>query len=139
MHWMLLPFRRYADFSDRSRPMEFWLFGLFVFVAMIVLSFVDATVGLGTSTHYVDRSPFGVSMGVYNQSGLLTLIFWLASLIPGLAVAVRRLHDSDKSGWWLLIGFVPLIGAIVLFIFMVMGGTHGPNRFGSDPMNEVRR
>lgn len=134
MSWMLLPFRRYADFFGRSRPMEFWLFCLFVFVAMIVLSFVDAMVGLGTSTQYIDRSPFGVTMGVYNRSGLLTLIFWVACLIPGLAVAVRRLHDSDKSGWWLLIGFVPLVGQIVLFIFMVMGGTHGPNRFGPDPM-----
>lgn len=139
MYWMLLPFRRYAAFSGRSRPMEYWMFVLAVFLGLILFSFIDATVGLGTSTRYIDRSPFGVTLGIYNQSGLLTILFWLASVIPGLAVSVRRLHDSDKSGWWLLIGFIPLIGTIVLFVFMVMGGTHGPNRFGADPVHAARR
>jgi uncharacterized membrane protein YhaH (DUF805 family) len=139
MYWMLLPFRRFAEFSGRSRPKEYWMFVLFVFLAMIVLSFVDAMVGLGTSTRYVDRTPFGVTMGVYNNAGLLTALFWLAALIPGLAVTVRRLHDSGKSGWWLLFGFVPVIGTITLFIFMIVGGSHGPNRFGPDPVHAVRR
>jgi uncharacterized membrane protein YhaH (DUF805 family) len=134
MFWMLLPFRRYAQFAGRSRPIEYWMFVLFVFLAMIALSFVDAALGLGASTRYFDYTPYGVTMGVYNQSGILTALFWLVALIPGLAVTVRRLHDSDKSGWWLLIGFLPLIGTAILAIFMVIGGTHGPNRFGPDPI-----
>jgi len=58
----------------------------------------------------------------------------LAMLVPWLAVTVRRLHDTDRSGWWLLILFVPLIGQIILFVFLVTGGTRGPNRFGPDPV-----
>ncbi|MDG4768408.1 DUF805 domain-containing protein [Solwaraspora sp. WMMD406] len=59
--------------------------------------------------------------------------FSLALLLPSLAVGVRRLHDTDRSGWWLLIALIPIVGAIVLLVFFVLDGTHGPNRFGPDP------
>jgi len=137
MYWMTLPLRRYADFSGRSRPKEYWMFVLFLFLGIIAMSFADALLGFGASTHYLDRSPFGVTMGVYNRSGLLTLLFSLAAFIPSLAVAVRRLHDSNRSGWWLLFGLVPIIGTITLFIFMIVGGTRGPNRFGPDPFDSA--
>jgi uncharacterized membrane protein YhaH (DUF805 family) len=65
--------------------------------------------------------------------GPLYVLYALAVLIPGLAVGVRRLHDIDKSGWWMLIAFIPLIGGIVLLVFAVMEGTSGSNRFGPDP------
>lgn len=135
MHWMLLPLRRYADFSGRSRPKEYWMFVLFVFLASIVVSAIDFAVGFGAESHYLARDPWGVAAGwSYVSSGPLLTIFALAILIPHLAVSVRRLHDSDHRGWWLLIGAVPLVGWIVLFVFMVIGGTRGPNRFGADPV-----
>ena len=58
----------------------------------------------------------------------------LALFLPGLAVSIRRLHDRDKSGWWVLLAFIPLIGAIILLIWFIMRGTQGPNRFGPDPL-----
>ncbi|MDT7577550.1 MAG: hypothetical protein QOH17_3883, partial [Pseudonocardiales bacterium] len=65
--------------------------------------------------------------------GLLGGLYSLAVLLPSLAVGVRRLHDTDRSGWWLLIGLIPIIGGIVLLVFFVLEGTRGPNRFGADP------
>ena len=73
--------------------------------------------------------PSGLGMGIYG----LQWLWGLATLIPNLAVGVRRLHDTNRSGWWMLIVLVPLIGIVVLLIFDVMEGTKGPNRFGPDP------
>lgn len=120
MDWMLLPLRRYAEFSGRSRPKEYWMFALFVFLVSIVLSVVEAVVGLGGS--------------IGGSTGPLTLLFSLAILVPGLAVGVRRLHDTDRSAWWLLIALVPIVGAIVLLVFMILSGTNGANKFGPDPL-----
>jgi uncharacterized membrane protein YhaH (DUF805 family) len=119
MDWMLMPLRRYAEFSGRSQRKEYWMFFLFQMIVYIVLSIIEGAVGLT-----------GMIGGAY---GPLTALFALAILIPGIAVGIRRLHDTDRSGWWLLIAFVPLIGAIVLIVFFVMDGTRGPNRFGPDP------
>ncbi|MDB5667676.1 MAG: hypothetical protein JWL74_626 [Alphaproteobacteria bacterium] len=63
----------------------------------------------------------------------LLLLWWLAMLIPSIAVTIRRLHDQDKSGWMILLAFIPLVGGIVLLVFMLLDGTRGPNRFGADP------
>jgi uncharacterized membrane protein YhaH (DUF805 family) len=68
--------------------------------------------------------------------GLLLGLVWLGFFIPSLAVTVRRLHDTNRSGWWVLISLLPLVGALVLFIFMLLNGTAGANRFGSDPKNK---
>jgi uncharacterized membrane protein YhaH (DUF805 family) len=135
MEWAILPLRRYAEFSGRSRPKEYWMFVLFVAVTMLVLTFVDSALGLGgTSERYLSRGPMGFAMGFSNSGGLLTALFALGVLVPSIAVGVRRLHDTDRSGWWLLIGLVPLIGTIVLLVFLISGGTRGPNRFGADPL-----
>lgn len=140
MEWALRPLRKYAVFSGRARPKEYWLFWLFCVVTIVVLSFVDSALGLGgMSERYARMGPTGFAWGVQNRGGLLTGLFALGILIPSLAVAVRRLHDTDRSGWWLLIGFVPIIGAIVLIIFFISGGTRGPNRFGPDPLEEDER
>jgi len=64
-------------------------------------------------------------------------ISMLALLIPSIAAGIRRLHDTDRSGWWLLIAFIPLIGVIVLLVFFVSGGTAGANRFGEDPHGQT--
>jgi len=134
---MLLPLRRYAQFSGRSRPKEYWMFVLFIFLASILASMVDYLLGFGTTDHFATRDPSGFAAGWnYAGGGPVLLLLTLAILIPSLAVGVRRLHDSDRSGWWMLIGFVPFIGWLVLLIFMVIGGTRGPNRFGPDPVDQ---
>lgn len=123
MEYMFRPLKRYFDFSGRSRRKEYWSWVLFVLISFFVLMYLDSALGLGgTATGYADGSSVGFNM----TGGLLTLLFALAVFIPGLAVAVRRAHDQDKSGWFLLI---PIYG----FIMMFLEGTRGPNRFGPDP------
>ena len=117
MSWYLQALKKYAVFSGRARRKEYWFFVLFYIIIVVVLSIIDAMLGL----------QFGQGVGI------LSAIYMLAVLIPGLAVGVRRLHDIDKSGWWILIGFVPIIGPIILLIFALMGGTAGDNRYGPDP------
>jgi uncharacterized membrane protein YhaH (DUF805 family) len=134
MDWMLLPLRRYARFSGRARPREYWMFVLFLFLCLVGLSIVEGVLGLTTADHWFQRGPWWASAGYSTRGGPLTGLFSLAILIPYIAVAVRRLHDTDRSGWWLLIVFFPIIGSIVLLIFFIMGGTRGPNRFGPDPV-----
>jgi uncharacterized membrane protein YhaH (DUF805 family) len=104
-------FRKYAVFSGRAARPEYWFWVLFQVLLIIVLSIVE---GLLFS----------------KPGGVLSSIASLALLLPSLAVGARRLHDTDKSGWWLLIGLVPFIGAIVLVVFFCLQGTMGPNRFG---------
>lgn len=119
MEWMLLPLKRYADFSGRSRRKEYWMFLLGVFIAVIVLSIIEGIVGLS-----------GMVGGVY---GPLTTLFFLGILVPSIAVQVRRFHDQDKSGWFVLLGLIPFLGGLAVLVFMCLEGTRGPNRFGPDP------
>lgn len=123
MELMFAPLKRYFDFSGRSRRKEFWLWVLFVWIVLFVLMYLDSALGLGgTATGYAE----GASVGFNMTGGWLTNLFALATIIPGIAVAVRRAHDQDKSGWFVLI---PIYG----FIMMFLEGTRGPNRFGPDP------
>jgi uncharacterized membrane protein YhaH (DUF805 family) len=117
MEDFLAALRRYADFAGRSRRREYWMFTLINLVGFFTLSFGLTLV-------------FGVGSGIANT---LPLLFWLALLIPGLAVAVRRLHDTDRSGWWFLLVFVPLIGGIVLLVWFCTAGVPGSNQYGTDP------
>jgi uncharacterized membrane protein YhaH (DUF805 family) len=119
MEWMLMPLKRYADFSGRSRRKEYWMFLLGVFIAAILLSIVEGIVGLS-----------GMVGGVY---GPLTTIFFLGIIVPSIAVQVRRFHDQDKSGWFVLLALIPFVGGLIVFVFMCLEGTKGPNRFGADP------
>jgi uncharacterized membrane protein YhaH (DUF805 family) len=125
---MFMPLKRYFDFSGRSRRKEYWMFFIFVVVGEIITMILDSMLGLGGSTS--SSSEFGdgtASASVSANGGILTLIFVLLIIIPGIAVSVRRMHDQDKSGWWILI---PIVGPILV---MFVGGTAGPNRFGPDP------
>ncbi|AGH50805.1 MULTISPECIES: DUF805 domain-containing protein [Sphingomonadales] len=138
MEWMLLPLKRYAQFSGRARRKEYWMFVLLLVIVYFVAMALDTALGLGGSmTRYADTAPGAASVGFYSNGGVLTIISMLALFLPSLAVAVRRLHDIDKSGWWVLIGIVPLIGSIVLIVFYCLDGTKGPNRFGPDPKDQT--
>jgi uncharacterized membrane protein YhaH (DUF805 family) len=134
MEWMTLPLKRYAQFTGRSRPKEFWMFFLFILVGLVILNIVETVLGLSAGERWVRSGSWWYDAGYRTHGGPLSGLFMLAMLIPYLAVAVRRLHDTDRRGWWLLIGIFPLIGGIVLLVFFIMSGTRGPNRFGADPV-----
>jgi uncharacterized membrane protein YhaH (DUF805 family) len=116
MNWYLAALKKYAVFSGRARRKEYWMFFLF----NIIISFV-----------------LGVIEGVAGGPGVIAGIYTLAILIPGIAVSVRRLHDISRSGWWLLIGLVPFIGAIVLLIFAVQDSRPEENQYGPNPKAAV--
>ena len=126
MHWMLMPLRRYAEFSGRSRRKEYWMFSL-------LNGLVGLAVGLVFLVGYhADMSQ--TEMDTYLMPVLyLACLYSLAAIIPGIAVTFRRLHDTDRSAWNLLWGLIPLIGSIMLIVFYCTDGTPGPNRFGPDP------
>jgi uncharacterized membrane protein YhaH (DUF805 family) len=136
MDWTTLPLRRYAEFSGRSRRKEYWMFFLLMVALGLIAGTVDTVLGFGTT--YREVSGAGYSAGWAVNNGPLSILLVLATFIPSLAVTIRRLHDLDKSGWWVLICLVPLIGAIVLIVFMCVEGTRGTNRFGPDPLAEGR-
>jgi len=118
MNWYLEVLKKYAEFNGRAGRQEYWFFLLF----NVLISAFLATVDFFSGT-------FNVESGV----GLLSGIYSLAVLIPGIAVTVRRLHDTDRSGWWLLLPLIPIIGGIVLFIFMVQDSSSGDNQYGPCP------
>lgn len=112
MYWFLKPFRQYADFTGRARRKEYWLFALFNIIIAFALSFLGELVEL-----------FGYLLVIYN----------LAVIIPSLAVTARRLHDTGRSGWWQLISIIPLLGGIVLLVFLCLDGEDGNNKYGPNP------
>jgi uncharacterized membrane protein YhaH (DUF805 family) len=118
MNWYLAVLRNYAGFSGRARRMEYWMFTLINVLISIGLAIVDVMTGMASPV---------------TGLGVLSCIYALAVFVPSLAVSVRRLHDTDRSGWWLLIAFIPLIGAIVLLVFMLLDGTPGDNKYGPSP------
>lgn len=125
---MLLPLRRYADFQGRSRRREYWMFLLFVMLVAIAWGIVFAV--LGGMSGYESGNGLGTLATVW---ALLAGVAYLAILIPSIAVQVRRLHDRDMSGWFILLNFIPYVGGLIVFVFMVLPGTVGENRFGPDP------
>lgn len=120
MEWMLMPLHRYADFSGRSRRKEYWMFALLVFAVYVAISIIGAVLSGGSG-----------DMGGFTM--ILLGIFALGILVPSIAVQVRRFHDQDKSGWFVLLGFIPFIGGFIVLYFMIMEGTRGPNQYGPDP------
>lgn len=129
MEWMLLPYKRYADFSGRSRRLEYWLFTLFYILTIVAL--IILAVALDSTW----RS--GGEMGTGSVAVLILLaVFVLGSIIPSIAVSVRRFHDQDKSGWMYLLSFIPYIGGIILLVFMCIEGTRGDNSYGPDPKGD---
>lgn len=129
MEWMILPLKRYADFSGRSRRLEYWMFTLFLVLILIGCSILlMGSILIGAMGTYGAAPPlaFFILLGVM-------VLGYLAIIVPTIAVQVRRFHDQDKSGWFILLGFIPYVGGIILFVFMCLDGTPGPNRFGPDP------
>jgi uncharacterized membrane protein YhaH (DUF805 family) len=103
--------QKYFDFSGRARRSEYWFFALFSFLVYLVAYVIGLAIG----------------------TQILYYLVALGFLLPGLGVAVRRLHDTGKSGWWILIGIIPLIGAIVLLVFTVTDSDPGDNQYGPSP------
>lgn len=122
-------YSNFANFSGRAQRSAYWWFTLFNFIVFIVLALAEG----GGSFNSGDGSVQFVVVG-----GLFSGIWSLVNFIPGLSLSVRRMHDLDKSGWWLLILLVPLIGAIVVLVWFCARGTIGANRFGSDPLENAR-
>lgn len=118
MNWYLHVLKNYATFSGRARRKEYWMFFLISALISIVLTLLDILLG---------------TYSVEYEAGLFSGLYSLLILIPSIAVVVRRLHDTDRSGWWILISLIPLIGVIVLFVFICLDSQPGTNRFGVNP------
>lgn len=120
MFWYVEALKKYATFSGRASRREYWWFALVSTLVTVALAIAD------------------IAMDNYSHDagmGLLTSIYTLLVFLPSLGLAVRRLHDIDRSGWWLLIGLIPLIGYLVIIVFACLPGTRGANRFGLNPLD----
>ena len=118
MSWYLEVLQKYAVFDGRARRKEYWMFFLINIVVLAVLAAIDNLIGIR-----IHQAGFGLLQGLYS----------LALLIPSIAVTVRRLHDTGRTGWWILIGLVPVVGGIILLIFMVLDSEPGTNQYGPNP------
>ncbi len=107
--------RKYVDFNGRAQRSEYWWFVLAYTIVAVIAGVLDG------------------SMSPHGSTGPISLIFTLALLLPSLAVSVRRMHDTNRSGWWVLISVIPIVGVLVFLYFAVQDGTAGANRFGADP------
>ena len=123
--------KKYAVFSGRARRREYWLFILLFWILIIVAGYIDYAMGNFNTVSDTANSN-GVNFN-FEDTGFMIPLTYLALIIPSWSVIVRRLHDIDKSGWWSLLNFVPFIGQIVLFVWSLINGTTGENRFGPDP------
>jgi uncharacterized membrane protein YhaH (DUF805 family) len=117
MNWYLTVLKKYAQFSGRARRREYWMFYLVNVLVVFCLVFLEPLLGIPQA----------------NGLGLLTGLYILLLILPTLAVGVRRLHDTGRSGWWMLLVLVPIIGPIVLFVFSVLDSEPGDNRYGPNP------
>jgi uncharacterized membrane protein YhaH (DUF805 family) len=117
MNWYLQGLRKYAVFSGRARRQEYWMFELINTLVVLALFVLAVFLGKAGFEYFIS----------------LPLVYILATTIPSLAKLVRRLHDTNHSGWWIFISMVPLIGPLILFSFTVKDGDRGDNNFGPDP------
>jgi uncharacterized membrane protein YhaH (DUF805 family) len=113
-YWKKVVLENYLSFDGRARRAEFWWYALANLIISFVLSIIDSALGWGVGF-----------------TGVLSGIYALAVLLPGIGVAIRRLHDTDKSGWWLLLVLIPIVGAIVLIVFWATDGAPGTNQYGA--------
>ena len=125
LSWILKPLKRYADFNGRSCRKEFWMFQL-IYVAL----FFGTVIIVAADTKYGEIGTLG------NLTLLLAVLAALGLAVPLLAVEVRRFHDQDMSGWFALLNLIPYLGPFVVMVFMLIDGTAGENRFGTDPKRD---
>ena len=118
MHWLIDPFKKYAVWTGRATRSEYWYFSLFTFLITIGLAVIDTVLGT------VDET---------TGQGVLGILWSLFIFLPTLAVFVRRLHDTGRSGWWFWIALIPLIGVIVLLVFMCIDSQSEANQYGDNP------
>jgi uncharacterized membrane protein YhaH (DUF805 family) len=111
MKWYIEVLKKYIVFEGRARRQEYWVFVLINFVISVILALLSF--------------------------GALETLYGLAVFLPSIAVSFRRLHDTDRSGWWLLLGLIPLLGALVLIYFFVQDSTPGTNQYGSNPKSDA--
>lgn len=119
MSWFLKAMKQYADFKGRAQRAEYWYFTLFYLILYCGAMAMDHA--LGTTSRHKDGM------------GLLTFLFFLAMSVPGFAVGVRRMHDTGRSGWWIWISLVPLIGAFIYVYFAAQDSSPGDNAYGPNP------
>ncbi|MDR3608381.1 MAG: DUF805 domain-containing protein [Oligoflexia bacterium] len=112
MNWYFGTWEKYAVFHGRARRKEYWYFQLFNFIACVVI---------------------GAAQALAHFPPVLSILFSLASILPGIAVSVRRLHDTNRSGWWMFFSLIPIIGPITLVVFFATDGQPEENRFGPSP------
>jgi len=132
---------RYAQFSGRASRSEFWYYVLFYVIGSILISFVDSLLGTTytyeMATSHMATDGTEIAAATMTQSiGYLSGIYSLALLIPSIAISIRRLHDTGKSGWWFLLGVIPIvnfIGIFVLLFFYVQDSQPGENAYGANP------
>ena len=122
MNWYLKVLKQYTDFSGRARRKEYWMFVLFNIIFSICALLIDVLIGTSFEMN-------GINLGY----GYIYMLYGLFVFIPGLAVLIRRLHDIGKSGWYILISFIPLIGGIWLLVLLVTDSDAGNNKWGSNP------
>lgn len=127
MNWYIAVLKKYATFNGRARRTEYWMFYLFNFVIAFILGIIDGVLNAVLNSNSSSAGQLGLLGGLYS----------LAVLIPGIAVGVRRLHDTGRSGWWMFISLIPIIGGIWLLIYLIQDGTPGPNQYGPDPKTEI--
>lgn len=118
MNWYLHVLKNYATFSGRARRKEYWIFFLFNVLISLGLGVIDVVAG---------------TYSVEYETGFFSGLYSLLVLIPSIAVSVRRLHDTNRSGWWVVISLIPIIGVLVLFVFTCLDSQPGTNRFGVNP------
>ncbi|KHT63315.1 membrane protein [Photobacterium gaetbulicola] len=118
MNWYIHVLKNYAVFKGRSRRQEYWYFFLFNIIISIALSMLDSALG---------------NPGAGEGAGLIGTVYSLAVLVPSIAVGVRRLHDTGRTGWWMLIGLIPLIGLLVLLYFFIQDSQPAANEYGPNP------
>ena len=126
MNWYIDVLKKYAQFDGRARRQEYWMFTLFnflIYMALVLLVVLAAVLTANSDNSGAAAFLLMIPCGVYS----------LAVFIPSLAVSIRRLHDTGRSGWWILIGLVPFVGGIIFLVFMCQDSQPGPNEFGPNP------
>ncbi len=118
MNWYLAVLKKYVDFSGRASRTEYWMFTLVNIVIELGLSFIDTRTGMVSAAYGV---------------GVLSGLYGLAVLLPTISVTARRLHDTTRSAWWLLLGLIPILGGLVLLVFMVLDSSPETNAWGPSP------